>query len=224
MASGKLLINEIYPAISGESRHSGWPCTLVRLTGCHVRCSWCDSAHSFQGGRVLTVAEVLDEVAANGHRLVLVTGGEPLLQPAVADLLRALLDQGRPVMLETSGTRLPPNALPLQEVPAGVCRVVDVKPPASGIPEDAMDWEGIAALGPVDEIKLVLAGREDYEWARDLVRTGRRLPAGVRVSFSPAQGLLEPRDLAGWILADKLPVCFQIQLHKVIWPDVERGV
>ena len=224
MASDKLLINEIYPAISGESRFSGRPCTLVRLTGCHVRCSWCDSAHSFGGGALMSITQVLHQVADNGHDLVLVTGGEPLLQRAVGNLMSALLERGYQVMLETSGTRLPANALPLAQVPAGVCRVVDIKPPASGIPEQELDWPGIAALGPHDEIKLVLAGRGDYEWARELVREGRRLPAGVRVAFSPAQGLLPARDLAEWMLADRLPVFLQLQLHKVIWPDVERGV
>jgi 7-carboxy-7-deazaguanine synthase len=171
----------------------------------------------------MTVDAVCAQVRENGHGLVLVTGGEPLLQKSVARLMEDLLADGRRVILETSGTRLPDNALPLTEVPAGVSRIVDLKPPASGIPAADLDWEAIATLNAEDELKLVLAGREDYEWGRQLVRQGK-LPWGVRVSFSPAQGLLEPRALAEWILADKLPVCFQIQLHKVVWPDVERGV
>lgn len=224
MAKTTLLINEIYPAISGESRFSGWPCTLVRLTGCHLRCVWCDSEHSFSGGRTMSIDEIMAEVHSQGHRTVLVTGGEPLLQKGVKDLMLALLADQRRVLLETSGAGLPANAVPLSEVPAGVHRVVDIKPPGSGIPTETIDWTGIATLGDDDEIKIVCAGREDYDWARDLVRQEKRLPKGVRVAFSPVQGGLEPRDLAGWILADKLDVCFQLQLHKVVWPDIERGV
>jgi 7-carboxy-7-deazaguanine synthase len=224
VAKTKLLINEIYPAIGGESRFSGWPCTLVRLTGCHLRCVWCDSEHSFSGGQTLAIEQVMDEVRKNGFRTVLVTGGEPLLQRGVLDLLAALLADGRRVLLETSGTRMAGNAARLAEVPAGVHRVVDIKPPGSGIDTALVDWEGIAALGAEDEIKIVCAGRDDYLWARELVVGGERLPAGVRVAFSPVQEQLPARDLAEWILADKLDVCFQIQLHRAVWPDVERGV
>ncbi len=224
MSSSTLLINEIYPAISGESRFSGWPCTLVRLTGCHVRCEWCDSAHSFSGGKTMTVDEIMEEIRRQGHRTVLVTGGEPLLQRAVEGLLQALLAEGKQVLLETSGTLLPANALQLEEVPAGVHRVVDIKAPGSGIPAGQIDWPGLARLGGDDELKIVCRDRKDYEWARDLVRSGERLPAGVRVALSPVQDSLPASDLAEWILADKLDVCFQIQLHKAVWPDVERGV
>ena len=218
-----LLVNEIYPAICGESRFSGLPCTLVRLTGCHIRCAWCDSEHSFQGGERLPVDDVLATVRGHGHRTVLVTGGEPLLQPAVAELLTVLRDDGRTVLLETSGTRLPSNALPLNRVPAGVHRIVDLKAPGSAIAPELIDWDGIGTLGADDELKIVCADRADYAWARDLVRGGR-LPAGVPVLLSPVHGSLEPRELAGWILADALDVRFQVQLHRVVWPDVERGV
>ena len=224
MEKTTLLINEIYPAIGGESRFSGWPCTIVRLTGCHLRCSWCDSEHAFSGGRMMSVDEVMAGIRGNGFRTVLVTGGEPLLQRGVLDLMSRLLDDGRRVLLETSGTLLPLNAAGLTEVPADVHKVVDVKAPGSGIDSGLVDWQGIAALGERDEIKIVCAGRQDYQWARDLVREGRRLPAGVRVAFSPVQDLLPPRDLAQWILDDGLEVCLQIQLHKMIWPGVERGV
>jgi len=224
MEKTTLLINEIYPAIGGESRFSGWPCTIVRLTGCHLRCSWCDSEHAFSGGRMMTVDEVVAGIRENGFRTVLVTGGEPLLQRGVLDLMSRLLDDGRRVLLETSGTLLPLNAARLAEVPTDVHKVVDVKAPGSGIDSGLVDWQGIAALGERDEIKIVCAGRQDYQWARDLVREGRRLPAGVRVAFSPVQDLLPPRDLAQWILDDGLEVCLQIQLHKMIWPGVERGV
>ena len=219
-----LQVSEIYRSICGESLHSGRPCTLVRLTGCHVRCGWCDSAHAFNGGDAMAVEAVLDRVRELGPLTVLVTGGEPLLQPGVKGLLQALLDDGRTVLLETSGTRGPRSLVPLREVPAGVHRIVDLKAPGSGLGPEVIDWEGIAALGPGDELKAVLADRRDYEWARDLVRAGTRLPAGVPVSFSPVQDGLAPADLAAWILEDGIEVRFQLQLHKVVWPGVDRGV
>ena len=219
-----LQISEIYRAICGESRLSGAPCTLVRLSGCHVRCGWCDSAHAFNGGDALPVDAVIARVRENGLRTVLVTGGEPLLQPDVVELMAGLLADGRTVLLETSGTVGPRGLVPLARVPAGVHRIVDLKAPGSGLDAAVIDWDGIAKLGPDDELKAVLADRRDYEWARDLVRTPGRLPAGVPVSLSPVQDTLSPAELAGWILDDALDVRFQIQLHKVVWPGVARGV
>jgi 7-carboxy-7-deazaguanine synthase len=219
-----LMVSEIYPAICGESRFRGRPCTLVRLTGCHVRCRWCDSAHSFRGGTSLAVADVVARVRDSGFRTVLVTGGEPLLQRDLVPLCAALLDDGRDVLLETSGTLGPANMLGLAEVPAGVHRIVDLKAPGSAIAPEAIDWDGIAGLGAGDELKIVCADRGDYVWGRDLVRQDDRLPSDVPVCFSPAHGELEPRDLAGWILDDRLDVEFQIQLHKAVWPDVPGGV
>ena len=219
-----LLISEIYRSICGESQFSGRPCTLVRLTGCHVRCGWCDSAHAFNGGEPLAVDSVLARVRELGPRTVLVTGGEPLLQPAVVDLLQALLADGREVLLETSGTVGPRTLVPLAAVPVGVHRIVDLKAPGSGLDPGVIDWAGIAQLGAGDELKAVLADRRDYEWARDLVREAGRLPAGVPVSFSPVQDGLSAADLAQWILEDGLEVRFQLQLHKIVWPGVERGV
>ncbi len=219
-----LLINEIYPAICGESRHSGTPCTLVRLTGCHLRCRWCDSAHSFAGGTRLAVPEIVARVRELGFNTVLVTGGEPLLQPEVVDLMRAVLADGRTVVLETSGTHGDGNLVPLSEVPAGVCRVVDIKAPGSGVDAKLIDWEGIAGLTRTDEVKFVVAGRDDFLWARDLVAGSSRIPAGVRTAFSPAAGLLAPEVLAEWILEAGLDVVLQVQLHKVLWPQRERGV
>jgi 7-carboxy-7-deazaguanine synthase len=219
-----LLVNEIYPAICGESRFIGRPCTLVRLTGCHIRCVWCDSEHSFTGGRNLSLQEILDQVREHGFRTVLVTGGEPLLQSGVVDLLEALQADGRTVLLETSGVLGHDKLISLGRVPAGVHRIVDVKAPGSGISADLIDWEGIAGLTGEDEIKIVCSDRNDYEWGRDLVLAGDRFPGETEVTFSPVQGGLLPRDLAEWILADGLDVCFQIQLHRAVWPDVERGV
>jgi len=197
---------------------------LVRLTGCHIRCVWCDSKHSFAGGWSLSVPDVLAEVQGHGFPTVLVTGGEPLLQPEVLDLLAALLADGRTVLLETSGTLGHDKLVPLGEVPTEVHRIVDLKAPGSGIPVELIDWVGIAGLNPTDEIKIVCMDRNDYEWGRDLVRAGDRIPAGTVVTFSPVQEKLRPADLAEWILADGLDVCFQIQLHRVVWPEVDRGV
>jgi len=219
-----LLINEIYPAICGESRYIGRPCTLVRLTGCHIRCVWCDSEHSFSGGRSLSVPEILEQIDRYGFSTVLVTGGEPLLQAGVLDLLAACLDSGRTVLLETSGTLGHDKLIPLDRVPAGVHRIVDLKAPGSGIGAELIDWQGIAGLNEGDEIKIVCADRNDYEWGRDLVRAADRIPDGTTITFSPVQDSLRPSDLAEWILADGLDVCFQIQLHRAVWPDAERGV
>ncbi len=214
-----LVVHEIYRAILGESLDSGRLCVIVRLTGCHRRCVWCDSAHAFHGGERLDVAEVCARVAAHGCRTVLVTGGEPLLQREAPDLMAALLAAGHRVVLETSGTT---GTIGLAAVPAGVRRVVDLKAPGSGIAPDAIDWAGIAGLGPDDELKVVCAGRSDYEWARDLVRGGR-LPAGPCVTLSPATPGLAARELAEWILADGLDVRLQVQLHKLLWPERQRG-
>ncbi len=215
-----LTVTEIYRAILGESLDSGFLCVIVRLTGCHRRCSYCDSAFAFHGGEPRSVDEVLAAVAVHGCRTVLVTGGEPLLQAEVVPLLARLAETGHRVVLETSGTV--GARVPLADVPAGVRRVVDVKTPGSGIPASAIDWEGLRCLGSADEIKLVCTGRSDYEWARALVREGR-LPDGPCVTFSPAHGQLAARDLAEWILADGIDVRMQVQLHKVLWPERDRG-
>lgn len=218
-----LLVHEIYSTICGESRFLGRSCTLVRLTGCHLRCAWCDSEHAFQGGRKMSVAEVIDEVAGHGFPTVLLTGGEPLLQREAAPLMAQLLESGYTVLLETSGTRGPAGAVTLDQVPAGVHRVVDLKAPGSGIDEGLIDWEAIARLGERDEVKIVCRDRADYEWALAHLRAGR-VPDGVRVGFSPVFGRIDPAHLAEWVLADRLDAVVQVQLHRVLWPDRERGV
>ncbi len=219
-----LLVNEIYTAICGESRFIGRPCTLVRLSGCHIRCAWCDSEHSFSGGRTMTIPQVMGSVQENRFPTVLVTGGEPLLQGEVVDLLAALLADGRTVLLETSGTLGHDKLVPLDQVPVGVRRIVDIKAPGSGIAGELIDWNGISGLGAGDEIKIVCRDRADYEWARELVLAQERIPSETTVTFSPVQGDLRPSDLAEWILADGLDVHFLIQLHRVVWPEIERGV
>ena len=216
-----LKIKEIYGAILGESRLAGWPCTIVRLSGCHRRCVYCDTEYAFRGGEEMSVAAILAQVSARRWRTVLVTGGEPLLQSEVVDLLAALIEADRQVVLETSGTI---GATPLAQVPSGVMRVVDVKTPGSGLTPDVIDWEGLGGLGPADEIKIVCCHRDDYEWARDEVIGAGRLPDAVPVSISPVHGELAAHELAEWLLADGLELRFQIQLHRAVWPDRDRGV
>jgi 7-carboxy-7-deazaguanine synthase len=182
---------------------------LVRLTGCHLRCRWCDSEHSFYEGEWLTRAEVLARVAAFGCPLVELTGGEPLLQPGALPLLSALCDAGYEVLLETSG------AVDIGAVDPRVRRVVDVKCPGSG-EADRNHWPNLELLRPTDELKLVLADEADYRWARDLLMT-HQLHRRCPVHFSPVAGDLAPATLAEWILRDRLPVRLSLQLHKQLW-------
>jgi 7-carboxy-7-deazaguanine synthase len=214
--NGVLRVSEIFHSIQGESTQAGCPCVFVRLVGCNLRCRWCDTAYAFGGGRDMTVAEVVAEVERYACPLVEVTGGEPLLQSDAIPLMEELLRRGRRVLLETGGS------LPIEEVPDGVLRIVDVKCPGSG--EAASNrWENLESLRSGDEVKFVIAGRDDYLWAREQVR---RLCLSERctVLFSPAHGVVDPGDMARWVLEDGLPVRVQIQFHKVLWPGKERGV
>lgn len=211
-----LTISEIYPSIQGESTWAGLPCVFVRLTGCNLRCSYCDSEFAFYGGAKMSLTAILAEVARHGIPLVEVTGGEPLLQPQTPALCAALLQAGHTVLIETSGER------PIELLPAGVIRIMDLKAPSSG--ESARNrYENIAHLTPRDEIKFVLGSREDYEWARAKIRE-YDLTAKCPVLISPVFGKIAAADLAQWILDDKLPVRFQLQLHKFIWDPQARGV
>jgi 7-carboxy-7-deazaguanine synthase len=214
MSSELLRVTEIFTSLQGESSRVGLPTTFVRLTGCPLRCRWCDTAYAFHGGSRMAVAEVVKAVRARGVRSVCVTGGEPLAQPACRGLLIALADEGYDVALETSG------ALSIAEVDARVHIVMDLKAPGSGYVAKN-DWGNLDHLKPSDEVKVVLTDRADYEWAVAVV-TERGLDRRCHVLFSPAAGLLSPRLLAEWIVADRLPVRFQLQLHKVLWGD-ERG-
>jgi 7-carboxy-7-deazaguanine synthase len=210
----KLRVNEIFFSLQGESTRAGLPTAFVRLTGCPLRCAWCDTEYAFSEGETMTLDQVLERVAACGAGLVCVTGGEPLSQQHCLPLLAALCDAGYAVSLETSG------ALDISAVDARVARVMDLKAPDSG-EEGKNRWDNLAHLTPRDEIKLVLASERDYAWARDLL-TGRKLDALCPVLFSPVAGRLEPKQLAEWVLRDRLPVRVQVQLHKVIW-GAERG-
>jgi 7-carboxy-7-deazaguanine synthase len=212
-----LTVNEIFHSIQGESSHAGRPCVFVRLTACDLRCSWCDTPYAFHEGRRMSVEEVAGKVAEYGCDVVEITGGEPLLQKDVYPLMRRLLDDGRTVMLETGGH------LSVDEVPDGVVRVIDVKCPGSGESE-SVHWANLDRLRPADEVKFVIGDRADYEFARDVV-AGRRLAGRcAAVLFSPVHGVQDARQLAEWILADRLPVRLQLQVHKYIWGPHTRGV
>jgi 7-carboxy-7-deazaguanine synthase len=207
----RLKVNEIFYSLQGESSFSGRPCVLVRLTGCHLRCVWCDSPYAFYEGAWMTRGEVLAKVAGFGCPLVELTGGEPLLQPGAVPLLADLCDAGYEVLLETSG------AVDIAAVDPRVRRIVDVKCPGSG--EVASNrWENLDLLRPTDELKLVMRDEADYLWGRDLVLE-RRLHERCPVWFSPVAGDLPPARLAEWILRDRLPVRLQLQLHKQLWGD-----
>ncbi len=205
----KLRITEIFFSLQGESTRVGLPTVFVRLTGCPLRCVWCDTEYAFSGGENKSIAEILAAVAAYGTRHVCVTGGEPLAQKTCLALLTALCDARYSVSLETSG------ALDVSGVDARVSRIMDIKAPDSGEAEKNR-WENLALLNGQDEIKFVLASERDYLWARDVLRQ-RKLDALCPVLMSPVQETLSPRELAEWILRDKLPVRMQVQMHKVIW-------
>jgi Organic radical activating enzymes len=209
-------ITEIYASVQGESTRAGRPCTFVRLTGCNLRCVWCDSEYTFTGGQWCSIASVVEEVRALGVPLVEVTGGEPLVQRGAVPLMRALLAAGFEVLLETSGSR------DVAQVPDGVGMIVDLKPPDSG-EVGSNRWDVLDHLDAADEIKIVCASRRDYEWARQVVRE-RDLPAVCPVLLSPVWGALEPRDLVDWMLEDRLDVRLNLQQHKVIWSPETTGV
>ena len=215
-AGDRLRINEIFYSLQGESTRAGLPCVLVRLTGCQMRCTWCDTEYAFHEGAWRSVDDVVAEVAGIGCPLVEVTGGEPLLQPGSLTLMRRLADRGLEVLLETGG------GLDISAVDPRVRRIVDVKCPGSG-EHGANHWPNLDLLRPSDELKFVLAGEDDYRLARDLV-VGRRLAERCPIHFAPVHDRLDPRDLAAWILRDHLPVRLQLQLHKLLWGATTRGV
>jgi 7-carboxy-7-deazaguanine synthase len=210
-------VNEIFYSIQGESGFMGFPCAFVRLTGCDLRCSYCDTEYAFTEGQERSISEILEAIAPFPTRLVLVTGGEPLLQGDTPELLRALLDGGYTVSLETGGH------VPLQGIDPRVHKIMDLKCPSSGM-HQANDLENVRYLTVKDEVKFVVGNRADFDWACDMiVRYG--LPARVgAVFFSPVYQTIAYSDLARWVLDCGLPVRMQLQLHKVIWPDIVRGV
>jgi 7-carboxy-7-deazaguanine synthase len=209
-------VTEIYVSVQGETRFSGLPCTLVRTTGCDLRCTYCDTAYAFHGGRDMTIDEVMSEVARLGAPLVLLTGGEPMLQREIVALAEALVAQRYQVMIETSG------AHPVSALPPEVVRVVDVKTPGSG-ESHRVRWDVLDGLRPTDSIKFVLSGEDDYLWAAQAIRE-RGLAARAEVLLSPVHGVLDPRQLVSWMLRDKLPARLNLQLHKYIWGVAVQGV
>lgn len=212
-----LTINEIFHSIQGESTYAGRPCVFVRLTACDLRCRWCDTPYAFHEGRKMSVDDVVADVEARGCATVEVTGGEPLLQPDVYPLMQRLLDSGKTVLIETGGHRS------IADVPPGVIRIMDVKCPGSGESEKN-DWGNLARLTKRDEVKFVIADRRDYDFAKEIV-TRENLPARVNaVLFSPVHGELDPKQLSEWVIADRLDVRVQLQVHKYIWSPETRGV
>ncbi|MCX7627159.1 MAG: 7-carboxy-7-deazaguanine synthase QueE [Methylophilaceae bacterium] len=207
-----LKVHEIFYSLQGETSRSGLPTAFVRLTGCPLRCSYCDTAYAFQGGNTLSLDEILRRVAATGAHYVTVTGGEPLAQKDCLPLLTLLCDAGHDVSLETGGS------LDITGVDPRVSVILDIKTPDSGEMSKNL-WRNLEYLKPTDEVKFVLCGREDYEWARRIL-TEYHLDEQCPVLFSPVYGRLDPRVLAEWILADRLPVRFQLQLHKILWGEV----
>ena len=214
-APGKLRITEIYSSVQGESSWAGYPCVFVRLTGCPLRCVWCDTAYAFTGGEEWTVGDAVRKVKSFGLPLVEVTGGEPLAQKNSTRLMDDLLREGFQVLLETSG------AFDLDAVPLGVHRIVDVKCPGSGEERKNL-WGNLSKLTGLDEVKFVIRDEVDYDYAKDVV--GRYGLAGsCGLLFSPVQGVMDPAKLADWMRRDKLRVRLNLQLHKVIWPKDTKG-
>ncbi len=207
---------EIYSSISGETQYAGLPCTLVRFAACDLRCSYCDTAHAFTGGQEVSLESIVADVAARAIPLVLLTGGEPMLQPELPRLADELLRRGFEVMVETGGHR------DIATLPAGVVVILDVKTPSSG--EAAKHhWPNLVRLGARDAVKFVIGNEADYEYAKTVLRE-HRLEGRCHVLLSPSFGVLEPSVLVGWMLRDRLVARLNLQLHKVVWPPETRGV
>lgn len=217
-----LAVTEIFHSIQGESTWAGAPCTFVRLTGCPLRCVWCDTAYAFHGGERMSLDRIIEEVRSHNASLVEITGGEPLAQPAAPELAAKLLGAGYTVLVETSG------ALDISPLDERVHTIMDLKCPGSG-ESHRNRWENLEHLTERDEIKFVVKDRVDYEWARDAIRTqglDRRVNEGSlrAILMSPAWGEIDLEAFAGWILDDALPVRFQVQLHKLVWGHERQGV
>ena len=211
-------LTEIYASIQGESTWAGLPCTFVRLARCNLRCRWCDTTYSFHGGEKVALDEILRQVEAYQIRLVEITGGEPLVQRECVDLCARLVERGFTVLVETSGS------LPINTLHQDVVRIMDLKCPDSGAC-NSNHWPNIGYLNPLrDEVKFVLASRRDYEWSRDVVRAHALETRCKSVLFSCVFSEIEPRLIVEWILEDQLPVRFQLQMHKFIWPPNQKGV
>ncbi|MFZ2444768.1 MAG: radical SAM protein [Syntrophobacteraceae bacterium] len=214
-----LKVNEIFHSIQGESTHAGRPCVFIRLTGCNLRCAYCDTRYAYDEGEQMEISRVLERVSAFGCGLIEVTGGEPLIQEETPGLVSALLSEGYTVLLETNGS------LDIDRVDAGCARIVDVKCPSSGMAE-RNDPLNLERLTEGDELKFVIGSREDYEFAEKVLLSSAGVLAAARcaINFSPVFGAISPRTLAEWIIEDRLPVRLNIQLHKIIWEPDARSV
>jgi len=210
-------VNELFYSIQGESSYSGWPCAIVRLTGCNLRCAYCDTRYAFDEGTEMSVSEILDAVKKFPARLVLVTGGEPMLQQSVHELFRELLKADYTVLLETGGQ------VSLADVDPRVHKIMDFKCPSSGM-ESHNDYGNVLYLSRNDEVKFVIGDRRDFDWACGIVRTYDLTSRSGQVLFSPVHPTLPYADLADWILHCGIPIRLQLQLHKIIWPGIRRGV
>ena len=209
-------INEIYLSVQGESTHTGLPCIFIRLTGCNLRCSWCDTAYAFHEGKNMSIDEILQKVENFGIHLVEITGGEPLMQDNVYTLMRRLIEKGYKVMLETGGS------ISLERVPKDVIKIMDLKCPGSG-EQEKNNLDNLKLLAPHDEVKIVILDRKDYEWSRDIIKK-YKINETAHILISPVFDKLELKEMVKWILEDQLPVRLQTQLHKIIWDKNTIGV
>ena len=209
-------INEIYLSVQGESTHTGLPCIFIRLTGCNLRCSWCDTAYAFHEGKNMSIDEILQKVENFGIHLVEITGGEPLMQDNVYTLMRRLIKKGYKVMLETGGS------ISLERVPKDVIKIMDLKCPGSG-EQEKNNLDNLKLLAPHDEVKFVILDRKDYEWSRDIIKK-YKINETAHILLSPVLDKLELKEMVKWILEDRLPVRLQTQLHKIIWDKNTIGV
>lgn len=209
-------INEIYLSVQGESTYTGLPCIFVRLTGCNLRCSWCDTAYAFHEGTDMSIEEILREVEKFSVNLVEITGGEPLMQDNIYPLMEKLLERGHKVMLETGGS------ISLAKVPRDVIKIMDLKCPGSG-EQNKNNLDNLKLLAPHDEVKFVIIDRTDYEWSRDIIKK-YKINEIAHILFSPVFDKLELKEMVKWILEDRLPVRLQTQLHKIIWDKNTIGV
>ena len=211
-----LRVNEIFKSIQGESTYAGIPCVFVRLTGCNLRCSYCDTTYAYEEGIDMSVNEIINKIEDYSCKNVCITGGEPLLQRNVYKLINLLKSKSYKIFVETNG------AMNIDLLPGNIIRIMDVKCPDSGMNKE-MDWRNLERLRGDDEVKFVMSSKKDYEWAKRIVRK-HNLPDKTNVLFGSAYGKLKPKSLAGWILKDRLNVRLQLQLHRIIWPDKTRGV
>ncbi len=213
----RLQVNEIFFSIQGESTHAGRPCVFVRLTGCNLRCVYCDTAYAYDGGHRLSIDGICKRISAYGFPLVEVTGGEPLHQAGTPELIDCLLDRGYEVLVETNGSK------DISALPRACTRIVDIKCPGSG-QSHRTDFANMDRLAPWDQIKFVISDRDDYDYARVVMDRFCLAPPQHTLLFAPVAGVLDPARLADWIIGDRLNVRMQLQLHKIIWPDINRGV